>query len=155
VSRRCVFLDRDGVINEKAAPGDYIRTPAQFRLLPNVADWIRIFNALDLLVVVVTNQRGIALGLMTEEDLAAVHAKMIRELAALGARLDDVFYCPHALDSCDCRKPKPGLVYSARGKWDIDLAHSLFLGDSENDRDLAAACGIPFLQVEEGRILNI
>jgi D-glycero-D-manno-heptose 1,7-bisphosphate phosphatase len=149
-----VFLDRDGVINEKPVKGEYIRTPAEFRLLPNIADWIGLFNALELLVVVITNQRGVALGVMSEDDLAAIHAKMKRELAMLGARLDDVFYCPHALDDCDCRKPKPGLVYAARGKWDIDLSQSLLLGDSDNDRELAAACGIPFLWVENGRILK-
>jgi D-glycero-D-manno-heptose 1,7-bisphosphate phosphatase len=153
VSRRCVFLDRDGVINEKPVKGEYIRTPAEFRLLPNIADWIRLFNALELLVVVITNQRGVALGIMTEDDLAAIHAKMMRELAAFGARLDDVFYCPHALDDCDCRKPKPGLVYAARDKWDIDLSRSLLLGDSDNDRDLALNCGIRFLRVEAGRIV--
>lgn len=153
MSRRCVFLDRDGVINEKPVKGEYIRTPAEFRLLPNIADWIRLFNALELLVVVITNQRGVALGIMTEDDLAAIHAKMMRELAAFGARLDDVFYCPHALDDCDCRKPKPGLVYAARDKWDIDLSRSLLLGDSDNDRDLALNCGIRFLRVEAGRIV--
>jgi D-glycero-D-manno-heptose 1,7-bisphosphate phosphatase len=152
VSRRCVFVDRDGVINEKPGKGEYIRTPAEFRLLPNIADWIRLFNALDLLVVVATNQRGVALGVMTEDDLAAVHAKMIGDLAERGARLDDVFYCPHALDSCDCRKPKPGLVLAARDKWDIDLSSSLLLGDSDNDRDLAINCGMGFLRVEAGRL---
>lgn len=154
MSHRCVFLDRDGVINEKPVKGEYIRTPAEFRLLPNIADWIRLFNALELLVVVITNQRGVALGIMTEDDLAAIHAKMMRELAALGARLDDVFYCPHALDDCDCRKPKPGLVHAARDKWNIDLSRSLLLGDSDNDRELAAACGIPFMWVENGRVLK-
>jgi D-glycero-D-manno-heptose 1,7-bisphosphate phosphatase len=153
VSLRCVFLDRDGVINEKPVKGEYIRTPAEFRLLPNIADWIRLFNALELLVVVITNQRGVALGIMTEDDLAAIHAKMMRELAAFGALLDDVFYCPHALDDCDCRKPKPGLVYAARDKWDIDLSRSLLLGDSDNDRDLALNCGLRFLRVEAGRIV--
>lgn len=153
MSRRCVFLDRDGVINEKPVKGEYIRTPAEFRVLPNIADWIRLFNALELLVVVITNQRGVALGIMTEDDLAAIHAKMMRELAAFGARVDDVFYCPHALDDCDCRKPKPGLVYAARDKWDIDLSRSLLLGDSDNDRDLALNCGIRFLRVEAGRIV--
>jgi D-glycero-D-manno-heptose 1,7-bisphosphate phosphatase len=144
-----VFLDRDGVINEKAAgDDDYIRSPDAFRLLPHIADWIRLFNKLEFLVIVVTNQRGIALGRMSEQDLSAVHRKMIAELSARGARVDDVFYCPHALDSCDCRKPKPGLVYAARDKWNIDLERSLLLGDSECDKILAAACGVPFLRVD-------
>jgi D-glycero-D-manno-heptose 1,7-bisphosphate phosphatase len=154
VSRRCVFLDRDGVINTAALKGEYIRTPDEFHLLPNIADWIRLFNAVEFLVIVVTNQRGVALGLMTDDDLAAIHAKMLRDLAGLGARIDDVFSCPHAHNACDCRKPKPGLVYAARDKWDIDLSRSLLLGDSDVDRELAANCGIPFLRVEGGRIVE-
>jgi D-glycero-D-manno-heptose 1,7-bisphosphate phosphatase len=149
---RCVFLDRDGVINEKPAPGEYIRTPEEFRLLPNIVDWIRLFNALEFLVIVITNQRGVALGLMTEDDILSIHTKMLNDLAQKSARVDDIFYCPHALDSCTCRKPKPGLVYTARDKWKIDLAHSLLLGDSEADQQLATACCMPFLRVVDGRI---
>jgi len=152
LKRRCVFLDRDGVINENAAPGDYIRSAAQFRLLPNIADWIRLLNALDFLVIVITNQRGVALGLMTEQDVTAIHEKMLGQLAALGARIDDVFYCPHGSDSCECRKPKPGMIHSARDKWNIDLAQSLFLGDTDSDQQLAANCGLRFLRVVDGRL---
>lgn len=144
MTNRAVFLDRDGVINEKAVPGDYIRSVQQFRLMPNIADWIRLFNALGLLVIVVTNQRGVARGLMTEEALSAIHKRMVDDLAIKHARIDDIFCCTHDEDSCECRKPKPGLVYSARDKWCIDLAQSLLLGDSESDRQLAVACGLSF-----------
>jgi len=147
-----VFLDRDGVINEKPEPDEYIRSIGEFRLLPNIADWIRLFNALEFLVIVVTNQRGVARGLMTEAALASIHSHMLGELAAKGARIDDVFYCPHEENSCHCRKPKPGLVHAARDKWDIDLAHSLLLGDSDCDQQLAAACGIRFVRVVDGRL---
>jgi len=150
VSVRCVFLDRDGVINEKPTPHEYIRSIDEFRLLPNIADWIRLFNALEFVVIVITNQRGVARGLMTEAALASIHSHMLAELAAKGARIDDIFYCPHEENSCECRKPKPGLVYAARDKWNIDLAHSLFLGDSDSDQELAAACGVRFLRVEDG-----
>jgi D-glycero-D-manno-heptose 1,7-bisphosphate phosphatase len=152
LTKRCVFLDRDGVINRKAADGDYVRSPQDFELLPHISDWIRLFNKLDLLVIVVTNQRGIALGLMTEQDLESVHARMIDELALRGARVDDIFYCPHETDSCECRKPKPGLIYAARDKWQIDLEHSLLLGDSDSDAQLASACGVPFLRVSCGKL---
>ena len=152
MSVRCVFLDRDGVINEKPAPHDYIRTVDEFRLLPNIADWIRLFNALEFVVIVITNQRGVARGLMTEAALASIHSRMLEELAAKGARIDDVFYCPHEENSCHCRKPKPGLVYAARDKWNIDLAHSLLLGDSDSDQQLVAACGVRFLRVLDGRL---
>jgi D-glycero-D-manno-heptose 1,7-bisphosphate phosphatase len=153
MSVRCVFLDRDGVINEKAAPHEYIRSSGEFRLLPNIADWIRLFNALEFVVIVITNQRGVARGLMTEAALASIHGRMLEELVAQGARIDDIFYCPHEENSCDCRKPKPGLVYAARDKWNIDLAHSLLLGDSDSDEQLAAACGIRFLRVLDGRLI--
>lgn len=148
MKRGCVFLDRDGVINEKAAPHDYIREWTQFRFLPAVADWIRIFNALDYLVIVVTNQRGVARGLMTREAVDEIHAKMRDELARRGARIDDVFVCPHEENSCDCRKPRPGLVTAAEAKWDIDRGRSLMIGDSDDDEKLAEVCGLRFLRAD-------
>jgi histidinol-phosphate phosphatase family protein len=149
-----VFLDRDGVINEKAPEHDYIRDWSQFRFLPNVADWIRIVNALDYLVIVVTNQRGIARGMMSRDAVDGIHAKMIGELARIGARIDDVFVCPHENDVCECRKPKPGLVRQAQEKWDIDIARSLMIGDSDDDAELAQGCGLRFLRTDgSGRLM--
>lgn len=146
--RACVFLDRDGVINEKAPPHDYIRSWSQFRFLPGIVDWIRIFNALDYLVIVVTNQRGIARGLMTRESVDDIHDKMVRELERAGARIDDVFVCPHEENTCDCRKPRPGLVKRAAAKWDIDVARSLMIGDSDADEALAEGCSLRFLRAD-------
>jgi histidinol phosphatase-like enzyme len=77
---------------------------------------------------------------------------MVCELGAQGARIDDIYYCPHQLDSCECRKPKPALVYAARDKWRIDLSNSLLLGDSDSDERLAAAAGLRFLRVADGHI---
>jgi histidinol-phosphate phosphatase family protein len=151
--RRCVFLDRDGVINEKAAPHEYIRNWSEFRFLLNIADWIRIVNALGFLVIVITNQRGIARGRMTRESVEEIHRNMIRELAALGARIDDVFLCPHEENTCQCRKPRPGMVVEAQEKWGIDLAGSLMIGDSDEDAALAATCGLGFLRAAGGRIV--
>jgi histidinol-phosphate phosphatase family protein len=145
LSRPCVFLDRDGVINEAAAPGDYIRTWSQFRFLPNAADWIRLFNALGFLVIVVTNQRGVALGLVDPKSLEEIHANMVSVLAAAGARIDDVFFCPHEYGTCDCRKPQPGMILQAREKWDIDLERSVLIGDTELDQALARNCGLRFV----------
>ena len=154
MSRPCVFLDRDGVINEKAPPGEYIRNWKEFRFLPNVSDWIRIFNALGYLVIVVTNQRGIARGMVSQADADELHSKMVRELSERGARIDDIFLCPHEEDTCNCRKPRPGLVLQAREKWDIDLGRSLMIGDSARDEALAAACGMRFLRADgAGRLV--
>lgn len=153
MSRRCVFLDRDGVINVKMPESEYVRNWDEFQFLPNVADWIRIFNALDFLVIVVTNQRGVALGRMSEAALAEIHRRMVSELAAAGACIDDVFACPHHSGSCDCRKPKPGLVHAAQAKWDINLAGSLMIGDSDSDAELAVVCGLRFLRARDGRLV--
>ena len=152
--RRCLFLDRDGVINVNPPRGAYVRCWEEFRFRPEVFAWIRLFKAAGFLVVVITNQRGVALGLMTERDLAAVHRRMRAELEAQGAAVDDIFCCPHQENTCRCRKPRPGLVLAAQRKWDIDLAASLLVGDSECDRALAAACGIPFVRVRDGQVIE-
>ncbi len=155
LKQRCVFLDRDGVINHKPPEGDYIRTWAEFQFLPGIADWIRLFNALGLLVVVVTNQRGVARGLIRSENLDEIHRNMTRELASAGARIDDVFYCPHEEATCECRKPLPGMVLAAERKWNIALADSLLIGDSERDRQLAEACGLTFVRVADSHVVEV
>ena len=143
--RPCLFLDRDGVINQPAKPGEYINSWSEFRFLPNAADWIRLFNAAGYLVIVVTNQRGVALGKTQAADLDEIHREMVAGLAAVGARVDDVFCCPHHAGVCDCRKPKPGLIEQACRKWDIDLPHSILVGDTEADAELARNCGVRFV----------
>ena len=135
--RRCLFLDRDGVINAAPPAGEYVRCWEDFRLLPETVSWIRLFKAAGFLAIVITNQRGIALGKHSEADLLALHDKMRAELAAQGAIRDDIFYCPHAEGACNCRKPVPSWV-----------------GDGERDRLLAERCGIPFVLVRDGRVVE-
>ncbi len=146
-----MFLDRDGVINKKIE-GGYVRNWSEFEFLPNIIDWIRLFRALDHLVIVVTNQRGVALGRMTLADLNQIHDKMLEALEMQGAFIDDIFVCPHEANSCECRKPKPGLVLQAQEMYDIDLAASLIIGDSDSDEQLARNCGLRFLRAENGRL---
>ena len=152
--RRCVFLDRDGVINAKAADGEYILRWEDFRLIPETVDWIKLFNALGFLVIVVTNQRAVAKGLLTGRELESMHDAMKAALWQAGAHIDDVLCCPHEEFTCECRKPKPGLVLQAQQRWDIDLGHSLMIGDSESDFALARTCGMRFIRVAHGRIVR-
>jgi D-glycero-D-manno-heptose 1,7-bisphosphate phosphatase len=154
VSRPCLFLDRDGVINVKPPDGGYVCSWAEFRLIPAVVDWIRLFNTAGFLVVVVTNQRCVARGLVTPDVLADIHRRMTAELTARSARIDDILVCPHEEGTCECRKPRPGLVREAQRRWDIDLSRSLLIGDSESDRLLAANCGLRFLLAHDGRIVE-
>jgi len=147
MKRRCVFLDRDGVINIAPAPGRYILRWEDFEFIPTITDWIRLFNTLGYLVIVVTNQRCVARGMISTEALGEIHRRMVEELAARGARIDDVYCCPHEEDACNCRKPKPGMVEAAAAKWNIDLANSLLIGDSPRDRGLARNANLNFFEV--------
>lgn len=131
---RTAFLDRDGTINVPAAPGEYIVAPAEVELLPGAAAAIRQLNELPAKVVVVTNQRGIALGKMTEADLGAVNDRLTELLGAAGARLDAILHCPHPEDSCDCRKPGPGMFErAAREVPGVAIAGGAMVGDSAID----------------------
>ena len=153
--RRCVFLDRDGVINVKAKPGEYIRGWDEFHLIPTVVDWIRLFNALGMLVIVVTNQRGVARGLMSMAELDQIHMRMRAALADRGAHIDDVFCCIHDEGACECRKPRPGMIQEAARKWEIDTQASIVIGDSDVDRELAQRCEMPFVLVSDGRLIEV
>ncbi len=150
MKRRCVFFDRDGVINEPARLGEYICRWEDFRIIPAAVDWIRLANALGMLAIVVTNQRSVSLGLVTREQVDEIHRRMCGALAEWGAHIDEVYCCPHAEDACNCRKPKPGMVWAAAEKWNIDVRASVMIGDSDRDRGLAINTGLTFLEVRNG-----
>lgn len=152
--RPCLFLDRDGVINEAPPPGRYILSPDELRLIPAVADWIRLFRTAGYLVIVVTNQRCVGRGLLTERNLERIHQRMRAELESAGAPLDDVFCCPHEKGTCHCRKPQAGMVLQAAARWGIELERSLMVGDSVIDAELAARCGMAFAAAGGGRIVD-
>jgi len=139
---KAIFLDRDGVINRKLE-NDYVKNWDEFCFLPGVFEAIKTIKEKGYLIVVVTNQRGIARGFMTENDLHEIHQKMQNELEKHGAQVDDIFYCPHNIsDNCDCRKPEPGMLIEAKKKWDIDLDKSYIIGDSESDIEAGKRAGV-------------
>lgn len=140
---RTFFLDRDGTINRGAAEGDYVRSPEEVELLPGAAEAIRLLNELPARVVVVTNQRGIARGLMSEEDLAAVNARLEALLATEGAHLDAILHCPHGKGECDCRKPGPGMFERAvREVPGASLNGAAMIGDSALDVEAGNRLGL-------------
>lgn len=137
-----MFLDRDGTINVKAPDGQYITSAAQLRLLPGAGRAIRRFNDQQLLVVVVSNQRGVARGVMTLDDLAAVNERLVDLLLEQHAHVDGIYTCVHEQGRCDCRKPGPGLLLQAqRDHPEIELASSVMVGDSESDVLAGRAAG--------------
>jgi len=136
------FLDRDGTINEQPPEGGYVSNPDELRLLPGACEAIRRLNEAGWRTVVVTNQRGIALGLMTEQDLYRVHERLVELLRACGATIDRIYHCPHEVGTCDCRKPGAGLLHRARADDPaIDFGRAVLIGDSQIDIDAGRAAG--------------
>jgi D-glycero-D-manno-heptose 1,7-bisphosphate phosphatase len=138
-----VFLDRDGTINVKAPEGEYITRPEDLVLLPGAADAVRRLNEAGVEVVVVTNQRGIARGLMSEDDYTAVTGVLADRLAEHGARWRAVFHCPHEAGACRCRKPETGLIDRARVEVPgLDVTGAVLIGDSESDVEAGRRAGL-------------
>jgi D-glycero-D-manno-heptose 1,7-bisphosphate phosphatase len=145
------FLDRDGTINVKAPEGDYVKTVSELELLPGAAEGVRLLNDAGLRAIVVTNQRGIALGRMSAEDLEAIHERLREKLADAGTRIHAIYHCPHDEDSCDCRKPRTGMFEQARRDHpEIDFTRSVVIGDSWRDVEAGQALGARTILVGEG-----
>jgi len=132
---RAAFLDRDGVINRKARTEDeYITRWEEMQILPGVVEAIALLNRASFRVIVVSNQRCVAKGLLTARELDSMHQRMCSELATMGANVDGVYYCPHEEQPpCACRKPEPGMLFAAADEHRVDLTSSWMIGDSEKD----------------------
>lgn len=147
MSRKAAFIDRDGVLNEERA---FVHHAREFVLIPGTVEALRQLEAAGYLLVVVTNQSGIARGLYSEADYLALTRHMRERLAADGISLDAVEYCPHLPDApvaryrldCDCRKPKPGMLMRAIQALDIAPAESFLVGDRLSDLEAGRAAGI-------------
>jgi D-glycero-D-manno-heptose 1,7-bisphosphate phosphatase len=152
---RAVFLDRDGVINRKAADGEYVTCWEDFHLLPGVIESIAHLNRAGIRVIVVTNQRCVAKGLLAESDLKKLHGKMSEHLAQAGAFIDAIYYCPHPLEaSCDCRKPAPGMLLEAAREHNLDLSASWMIGDSGSDIRAGKSAGCRTILVSENNAVK-
>jgi D-glycero-D-manno-heptose 1,7-bisphosphate phosphatase len=150
-----VFLDRDGTLNVKAPAGRYITSPEQFAWQPGAREALRLLSDAAVRVIVVTNQRGIGLGRMTEDDLAAIHRRMLDDVTAAGGRLDAIYHCPHEAGTCDCRKPEVGLFLQARRDFpDIDFGRAAMVGDSSADMLAARRIGATAVFVGDPRDLE-
>ncbi len=145
---RTVFLDRDGVLNRKAPEGEYVSRWDLFHPLPGAIEAVRRLNEAGLRVYVVTNQRGVALGLYTMDDVDRLHERLKEELRSHGAHVDGIFVCPHDKNECDCRKPLSGLFEQARALHPrIDFRTSVMIGDSLSDIEAGQRLGMRTLFV--------
>ena len=144
--RAAVFLDRDGTINEEV---DFVKTPEELVLIPGAGAAVRRLNEAGIVSCVISNQSGVARGFYTEADLVGIHAKLERELAEAGGRIDRIYYCPHHPTKgappydivCECRKPAPGMLLKGACEFDVDLTRSFVVGDRDVDIQVGKAVG--------------
>lgn len=145
-----VILDRDGVLNKKPPRARYMCTWDDWEWIPGAKEALRLFKEAGYRVIIVSNQAGIARGAMTEEDLAKIHERMKVEVVEAGGRIDAIYYCPHGWDEgCECRKPKPGMLFQAQREFSLDLSRTYFIGDDKRDGQAAEAAGCPWAMVSD------
>ena len=152
---RAVFFDRDGTLNEEIG---HVRDPEDFRVYPFAARAVRLVNEAGLRAIVVTNQSGVARGLLPESLVRRVHRQLTRRIEAGGARLDAIFYCPHHPEAvieryrvvCSCRKPATGMLEAAARQFQLDLAKSFVIGDRFVDITAARRVGARSVMVLTG-----
>ena len=152
---KAVFLDRDGTINEEQG---YINHFSRFKLFDFTLKAIKILNDIGYKVFVVTNQSGLARGYFSESLLNKIHEDLLNNAIKEKARIDKIYYCPHHVNGvvekysieCDCRKPKPGMILTAKNEFNIYLQDSYFIGDRYKDIQLAHSTGLKSLLVMTG-----
>lgn len=148
-----LFLDRDGTLNDD--PG-YLGNPDEVHLFPGIADALRTFQEKTRWkLIIITNQAGIARGLLTHQDVKAVNEKVIELLAQNDVKISGIYYCPFhpefsTPEECECRKPSPAMVLAAAREHNIDLNESYFIGDSEADIQCGLNSGIRSVLVFTG-----
>lgn len=155
--KQVVFLDRDGVINQKAPDHQYITHWQDFKFLPGVFDTLRYLSEMGYRLVVLTNQQGVGKGIFPESALQEIHAKMLQVLHNNGISVDKIYYCPHKAEAnCGCRKPQPGLFYRAQTELDYTFKFddSFFIGDSPTDIEAGARVGCRTIFVGDEARLN-
>ena len=142
MTRRAVFLDRDGVLNVRPPEHEYVTSPQDFVWLSGAADGAARLARAGYLLAIVSNQRGVARGLVSSETLQAIEQLIQDELAVRGASVTSFRYCLHDESAgCSCRKPRPGMILDLAAEFDIDLRNSWLVGDSESDVRAGRAAG--------------
>ncbi|WP_276840246.1 D-glycero-beta-D-manno-heptose 1,7-bisphosphate 7-phosphatase [Anaerovibrio lipolyticus] len=157
---KAVFFDRDGTLNEEV---HYLHKIEDFKWIEGAIDAIKYCNDNGYLAIVITNQSGVARGYYPESEIMKLYDWMNTDLAKHGAHLDGIYYCPHhptgkvkkyAIE-CDCRKPKPGMLFKAQKDHNIDLKSSYLIGDGARDVECAEAAGVKGIRYTGGNLLEI
>jgi histidinol-phosphate phosphatase family protein len=148
---KAVFLDRDGTINVGVPIYERVNSLDKVRLLPNTLEALRLLARMDYLVFFISNQAGLAEGLITQEQFDEINNKVVELIAPTGIHIAETYVCPHGEnDNCECRKPKPKLVLDAAKKYDIDLSESWMIGDRPSDVMTGVHAGTKAILVKTG-----
>ncbi len=144
-----LFLDRDGVINQRI-PGAYVEFPEQFTFSENCLQALVVFRKIFNRIVVVTNQQGIGKGIMTTDQLTAIHLFMKNAIEKAGGKIDEIYHCPGlAKDNPECRKPNSGMAFQAKEDFpEIELSKSVMVGDSISDMEFGKRLGMTTVLIE-------
>jgi|Laugresubdmm15sn_1035100.scaffolds.fasta_scaffold06793_1 D-glycero-D-manno-heptose 1,7-bisphosphate phosphatase len=147
-SNKCVFLDRDGVINKEI--GDYVKRFEDFEILPHVRHGLKILTEAGFKLIIITNQGGIAKGMYQREEMHKMHTYLSEELSVEGIKFDDIYFCPHHPEkgNCLCRKPESLMVEKAISKHGINPELSYFIGDKERDIVCGQGAGVTGILIE-------
>lgn len=150
-----IILDRDGVLNKKPKKAEYVTKWSEFEWLPGAKESLALLKKNGYRIIVITNQAGIARGMLTEDDLNDIHNKMKQQVESAGETIDAIYYCPHGWDDdCECRKPKPGMLFQAQKDFNLDLKKTYFIGDDERDVQAGQTAGCKTILLSESRSLT-
>jgi D-glycero-D-manno-heptose 1,7-bisphosphate phosphatase len=142
MNKKIAFIDRDGVINKKAPEHQYITKINDFIFNQGIFELLLLLKKRNFEIIIITNQRGLARKILSLAELTKIHEYLIEKLKEKDIKILDLFYCPHEINSCDCRKPRPGMIKLALAKYNIDLARSIIISDSKEESQMAEELGI-------------
>ncbi len=152
---KAIFLDRDGTINAGVPYHERVDSVNKVELLKNALEGLKLLATLDFMYFFVTNQAGLAEGLIAKADFDEINNEVLRQIEPSGIKITETYICPHSEDSnCDCRKPKPKLIKDAAAKYNIDLANSWTIGDRLTDIETGINAGTKTILVQTGTVMD-
>jgi len=150
---KAVFFDRDGVINKERK--NYVKTIEELEIFPNIIEPIKKLRNSGFVIIVITNQSAINRDLTTHKKVDEIHSIIQKYLKQNGTMIDRFYYCPHRPDeNCDCRKPKPGLLFKAADEFQLNLQLSWMIGDNDTDTQAAITAGCKAIQIKTNNDLQ-